>query len=211
MMFRAPTEKQTSHPFALSCRALCFAALMWTLGVAAAHAQTSAAPPGPANSASVRAPTLEDTYKLDVGDKLRVIVFGEADLSGEFQVDDGGFIRLPLIGQIRAAGLGLHDFEGSVKSALEEGYLKNARVSIEVVNYRPFYILGQVNKPGEYPFVNGMTVLNAVALAGGYTYRASESNIYVRRKGAAKEQQLPADQTTKVFPGDIVRIPERFF
>jgi polysaccharide export outer membrane protein len=159
----------------------------------------------------VRAPTLEDTYKLDVGDKLRVIVFGEADLSGEFQVDDGGFIRLPLIGQIRAAGLGLHDFEGSVKSALEEGYLKNARVSIEVVNYRPFYILGQVNKPGEYPFVNGMTVLNAVALAGGYTYRASESNIYVRRKGAAKEQQLPADQTTKVFPGDIVRIPERFF
>jgi polysaccharide export outer membrane protein len=82
---------------------------------------------------------------------------------------------------------------------------------VDVINYRPFYILGQVNKPGEYPYVNGMTVLNAVALAGGYTYRASESNIYIRRKGSDKEQSAPADQGTKVFPGDIIRIPERFF
>ena len=211
MRFRAKTENQTSILPGLAWRTLCLGALMWVSSDVTADAQANAATAGTANSHGVRAQTVEDTYKLDVGDKLRVIVFGEADLGGEFQVDDSGFIRLPLIGQIRAAGLGLHDFESSVKSALEEGYLKNAKVSIEVVNYRPFYILGQVNKPGEYPFVNGMSVLNAVALAGGYTYRASESNIYVRRKGAAKEQQLPADQTTMVFPGDIVRIPERFF
>ena len=153
----------------------------------------------------------EDPYKLDAGDKLRVIVFGEPDLGGEYEVDGSGFVRLPLIGQIPAAGLGLHEFETRVKSALEEGYLKNAKVSIEVINYRPFYILGQVNKPGEYPFVNGMSVLNAVALAGGYTYRANESNVYVRRKGAGEEQRAPADQTTKIYPGDIVRIAERFF
>jgi protein involved in polysaccharide export with SLBB domain len=212
MMFRAKTAILASSPPALAGRSLCLGVLMCALSFATAEAQANASPTGSANSGqALRAQTTEDTYKLDVGDKLRVIVFGETDLGGEFQVDDSGFIRLPLIGQIRAAGLGLHDFENSVTSALEEGYLKNPKVSIEVINYRPFYILGQVNKPGEYPFVNGMSVLNAVALAGGYTYRASESNIYVRRKGTDKEQQMPADQTTKVFPGDIVRIPERFF
>jgi polysaccharide export outer membrane protein len=209
MTLQAKMRDYSQRASSLVTRRFCVGALICALSFAGASAQEISPGPAPSGPARVQAP--DDTYKLDVGDKLRVIVFGETDLGGEYQVDDGGFIRLPLIGQIRAAGLGLHDFESSVKSALEEGYLKDAKVSIEVVNYRPFYILGQVNKPGEYPFVNGMSVLNAVALAGGYTYRANESNIYVRRKGRDKEQQLPANQTTKVFPGDIVRIPERFF
>jgi polysaccharide export outer membrane protein len=164
-----------------------------------------------AESAAPASQTSEDAYKLDAGDKLRVTVYGEPDLGGEYEVDGSGAVRLPLIGEIHAAGLGLHEFESGVKSALEQGYLKDAKVSAEVINYRPFYILGQVNKPGEYPYVNGMSVLNAVATAGGYTPRASESNVYIRRKGAAKEQEVPTDQTVKVYPGDIVRIPERFF
>jgi polysaccharide export outer membrane protein len=167
--------------------------------------------PAPAKAATAASSPLSEDYKLGEGDKLRVTVYGEMDLSGEFLVDDSGFVRLPLVGQIQASGLGLRDFEGKVKSALDAGYLKDARVSVDVINYRPFYILGQVNKPGEYPYVNGMTVLNAVALAGGYTYRASESSIYIRRKGTDKEQSARADQSTKVLPGDIIRIPERFF
>lgn len=150
-------------------------------------------------------------YKLDAGDRLRVIVFGEMDLSGEYEVDGSGLVRLPLIGQVKAAGLALGEFEGMVKSALDEGYLRNARVSVEVINYRPFYILGQVNKPGEYPYVNGMTVLSAVALAGGYTYRANESNVYLRRRGSEEQRMIPADQVTRVQPGDIITVRERFF
>jgi polysaccharide export outer membrane protein len=96
-------------------------------------------------------------------------------------------------------------------SVLQEGYLKDPRVSVEVMNFRPFYILGEVNMPGEYPFVSEMSVLNAVAKAGGYTYRANTSNVYIRRNGATKEEAAPADHTTKLAPGDIVRIRERFF
>lgn len=162
--------------------------------------------------ATVQAAQGEDpAYMLDAGDKVRVIVFGEMDLGGEYEVDGSGFVRLPLIGQIRAAGLEVHEFENSMKSALEKGYLKNARVSVEVINYRPFYILGQVNKPGEYPYVNGMSVLSAVALAGGYTYRANEWNVYIRRRGAEEQALAPADQVTKVQPGDIITVRERFF
>ena len=181
--------------------------IICALAFADASAQTAASISAPA----VSAPVADDSYKLDAGDKVRVIVFGEPDLGGEFEVDDSGYVRLPLIGQIRAAGIGLHQFEDKVKSALEAGYLKDAKVSIEVINYRPFYILGQVNKPGEYPFVNGMSVLTAIARAGGYTYRANESDIYIRRKGGNEEKRMPADPSTKVFPGDIVRVPERFF
>jgi polysaccharide export outer membrane protein len=153
----------------------------------------------------------EAAYKLDAGDRLRVIVFGEMDISGEYEVDGSGLIRLPLVGQVQAGGLALGEFEGKVKSALEGGYLRNARVSVEVINYRPFYILGQVNKPGEYAYVNGMTVLSAVALAGGYTYRANETTVYLRRRGAEVQRPVPADEAIRVQPGDIITVRERFF
>jgi protein involved in polysaccharide export with SLBB domain len=150
-------------------------------------------------------------YRLGTGDKVRVIVFGEDDLGGEFDVDGSGFVRLPLVGQVKAAGLSVHGFEGAVTEKLKAGYLKNPRVSVEITNYRPFYIIGEVNKPGEYPYVNNMSVLNAVALAGGYTYRAGESEVYVRRNGGKDEIKEQADGSAKILPGDIVRVPERFF
>jgi protein involved in polysaccharide export with SLBB domain len=169
-----------------------------------------AQPSGAATSTPLQMQSNND-YRLGSGDKLRVIVFGEDDLGGQYDVDGSGQVRLPLIGQVQAAGLTVHQFEAAVKTKLDEGYLKNARVSVEVTSYRPFYIIGEVNKPGEYPYVNGMSVLNAVALAGGYTYRADDSEVYIRRNGASEEQSAPADQTTKVNPGDIIRVPERFF
>lgn len=163
-------------------------------------------PPPAAPAASA-----ETTYHLGTGDKLRVIVYGEDDLGGAYDIDSSGMVRLPLVGQVQAAGLSVRQFEQEVKAKLDQGYLKDARVSVEVTNYRPFYILGEVNKPGEYAYVNGMSVLTAVALAGGYTYRANESEVYLRRNGGGDEQSVPADPTTKINPGDIVRVPERFF
>jgi len=176
---------------------------------------------GPANFAHAAGAPVSDSdigakpgtsaYRLDTGDKVKVIVYGEDDLSGEFDVDGSGFVRLPLIGQVRAAGLSLKDFESAIEAKLAVGYLVNPKVSVAVSNYRPFTILGEVNKPGEYPYENGMTVLNAVALGGGYTYRADKDEVYIRRKGSSAEIKLPADDRTSVYPGDTVRVDERIF
>jgi len=165
----------------------------------------------PAQATPAASPPEDSSYRLGTGDKVRLIVYDEPDLSGEFQVDSVGFIRLPLIGQVRALGLSVKEFENQVTERLTQGYLKDPKVSVEVTLYRPFYIIGEVNKPGEYPYVNGMNALNAVALAGGYTYRAKRSKIYIRHFGSTEESEAPADGSAKVAPGDIIRIPERYF
>ena len=114
----------------------------------------------PANSAATSGMPREtgnnESYRLGTGDKIKLTVFGQDDLGGEFTVDDQGFIRLPLIGQVKAAGLTILGFEDAVTAKLADGYLRDPRVSVQVVNYRPFYIIGEVNKPGEYPYENGM-------------------------------------------------------
>jgi protein involved in polysaccharide export with SLBB domain len=153
----------------------------------------------------------EMSYHLGTGDKIRVIVYGEDDLSGEFQVDENGDISVPMIGQIRASGLTGPQLEASIQTALADGYLNDPHVSVQVTQYRPFYIIGQVNRPGQYPYVTGMTALNAVALAGGYTDHAEDSDIYVRRYGENRERELPANATTRIYPGDVVRVPESTF
>jgi polysaccharide export outer membrane protein len=150
-------------------------------------------------------------YRLGTGDKVRVIVFDETDLGGEFQIDDGGYIRLPLVGQLKAAGNSPRDLETHIAAALADGYLNAPRVSVEVTEYRPFYIIGEVNKPGQYAYVNDMTALNAVALGGGYTGKASDSSVYIRHEGETEERQFPVDASTKIHPGDVVRVPQTAF
>jgi protein involved in polysaccharide export with SLBB domain len=156
-------------------------------------------------------PSTDESYVLGGGDKIRLSVFGETDLGGEFEIDGSGVVRLPLIGQVKAAGMTVHQFEDKLISMFEDGYLKDPRVSVEVINYRPFYIIGEVNKPGQYPYVSDMNALNAVALAGGYTAKADKSEIYIQRTGVNGEKDYPSNETTKIRPGDVVRIPERFF
>ena len=161
-------------------------------------------------SLTAQAQSTEDrVYKLGIGDRLRVIVFGEADLSGEFEIGSQGSINLPLIGEVGAAGDTITKLEEKVEAKLSEGYLVSPSVSIEVLNYRPFYILGEVNNPGSYPFVNGMSVLTAVALAGGYTYRAREDPVLLSRPG--DDSEIPVRPDTPLLPGDILRVDERFF
>lgn len=177
-----------------------------------AETRFAAAPANPVSVASVPGGPQDESYKLGSGDKLKLTVYGENDLGGEYLVDGAGQVQLPLLGQVPAAGMSVHDFETAVGSKfVSEGYLKDPRVSVEVENYRPFYIIGEVKSPGQYPYVNGMNALNAVAMAGGYTYRADDKDVYIRRDGGAKEQEAPADQTTRINPGDIIRIDERIF
>ena len=151
------------------------------------------------------------SYRLGPGDRLRVITFGEQNLTGEFVVNEIGSVSLPLIGEVHAGGLTLEQFSSAVTSALANGYLKNPRVSVEVLNYRPFYILGEVAKPGEYPFINGLTVTNAVATAGGFTYRANIHKVFVRGQRETREHPVPLTSTTLIHPGDTIRIAERLF
>ena len=150
-------------------------------------------------------------YRLGTGDKVRVTVFGEKDLSGDFDVNDQGMVALPLIGPTKLAGKSISEAETQITQSYGKDYLVNPRVNVEVLNYRPFFILGEVKNPGSYPYVNGMTVVNAVALAGGYTPRAKRDHIMVKRaaKPGAGEQEVSEDAA--ILPGDVIRVPERFF
>jgi polysaccharide export outer membrane protein len=150
-------------------------------------------------------------YKLGASDKIRVITFGEETLSGEFFVGGSGKVSLPLVGEVTAAGLTIPEFQKEVETALKQGYLKDPHVSVEVLTYRPFYILGEVQKPGEYPYSNGLTVLNAVATANGFTYRANTKKVFIKRADSSAEDEYPLTSTVPVAPGDTVRISERLF
>jgi polysaccharide export outer membrane protein len=151
------------------------------------------------------------SYKLGPGDALRVTVFRHLDLSGEFSLDGEGYFAMPLVGEILAGGRTARQLENEVEIALKSGgYLVDPQVSIEVLNYRPFYIIGEVNNPGSFEYVNGMTVINAVALAGGFTYRADQDDIVISR-GGSSGPEIEAAPDTKVLPGDIVEVQERFF
>lgn len=150
-------------------------------------------------------------YALGSGDKLRVTVFGHEDLSGEFSVGSTGNISLPLIGTVKAGGRTIPQLEKAIHDKLYPDYLKNPRVSVEVLNFRPFYIIGEVKKPGSYPFVSGMTVVNAVALAGGFTYRAKENDLLIKRANDPNGGKQKARQETLVMPGDVIVVPERWF
>ena len=150
-------------------------------------------------------------YRLGVADQIRVNVFGEENLSGEFVVDSAGTVSMPLIGEVAATGKTIREFQKDVEAALRDGYLNDPQVSAEVMNFRPYYILGEVAQSGEYPYSNGLTVLNAIATAGGFTYRANKKYIYIKRAGEQTEIRYPLTVSTPVQPGDTIRIAERLF
>jgi polysaccharide export outer membrane protein len=175
-------------------------------GASVSDAQVANAPPAPATAVSGA-----DDYRLGSADKVRVLVFGEDSLSGEFVVSGTGALSLPLIGNISVLGLTATEVQNAIAAALKEGYLRDPKVSVEVLNFRPFYILGEVNKPGEYPYTNGLTVFNAVARAEGFTYRADTRKVFLKHAAESAEHSMPLNTTTVVQPGDTIRIGERFF
>ncbi|WP_208978604.1 polysaccharide biosynthesis/export family protein [Pseudovibrio denitrificans] len=133
-------------------------------------------------------------------------------MSGEFVVDDQGNLDLPLVGDVAAKNKSLGELEDAIVVALKDGYLKDPRISLEVLNYRPFFIQGEIGKPGEYPYKNGLTLQDAVAIAGGYSYRANTKRVFIRKNG--NDYDIPVKLTgARVYiqPGDSIRVPERFF
>ena len=170
----------------------------------------ASAPLGGAGDGTAEDRVLDD-YRLGAGDKVRVTVFGEPSLTGEFQVSSAGKLSLPLVGDLQASDLTVAEFQRSVEVSLRNGYLLDPRVSAEVLTYRPFFILGEVGSPGTYPYAAGLTVLNAVATAGGFTYRANTGRVFIRRAGGSAEESFALTSRTRVAPGDTIRIGERLF
>ena len=153
---------------------------------------------------------LQRVYRLGIGDKLKITVYGEDNLSGAAEVNALGQVSLPLIGEMPAQGLALQEFRDSIARRLADGYIKNPKVTVEMTNYRPIYVHGEVKNGGEFQFKNGVSMRDAVAMAGGYTYRADQSYVYIGREGEPEVAvSMPAD--VPVLPGDNIRIPERFF
>lgn len=181
------------------------------LGLAAMAVTACQSTPAAAPVATPVTSAQPSEYTLSSGDAVRITVFGQEDLSGQFDVDGSGTFSMPLIGTIVAEGLTVPELEQTIAASLSDGYLVNPRVSAEVANYRPFYVLGEVRTPGEYPYSNGLTVLEAVASAGGFTYRARKNTIYVRSTDATAEEARPLTATTRVNPGDTLRVGERIF
>jgi len=153
----------------------------------------------------------DSAYRLGVGDKVQIDVFNQPDLTGEYTLDGTGRFTMHLIGKVDAADLTSTELEALLVSKLKPDYLVNPRVSVRMQNFRPFYIMGEVKNPSSYPYVNGMSYLTAVAIAGGYTYRGKKDWVYVIRGDDAEREELKLDVNEKVQPGDIIRVAERLF
>lgn len=150
-------------------------------------------------------------YTLASGDRLRIIVFGQDNLSNTYAVDGSGRISMPLIGFVEARGLTTAKLERSIEARLRQGYMREPRVTVEVEQYRPFFILGEVTTSGQYPFVNGMTVQTGVAIAGGFTPRAQRQQAELTRTVNGEPMSAVVPITYPVSPGDTIVIRERWF
>jgi len=157
-------------------------------------------------------PNEDETYRLSAGDQIRISVFGFDNMTNQYTVSDTGMISMPMLNNLQVQGKSTVEVETQVAAGLRERNLApNANVSVQIVQYRPFYILGEVQKPGQYPYVPGMTVLNAVSIAGGYTFRAERKTVAISRSAAQKSTKWQANPDSRLLPGDIVEVAETWF
>ena len=158
------------------------------------------------------AATFDDgPYTLDSGDKLRIVVFGQDALSNNYTVDAAGQVTLPLVGAVEARGLTTAQLGNAIAGRLKSGFVRDPSVAVEIETYRPFFVLGEVTYPGQYPYVPNMTVENAIAIAGGFTPRATRDKVTITRKvqGAPARYTLPLRDPLR--PGDTIEVSERWF
>ncbi|WP_426424803.1 polysaccharide biosynthesis/export family protein [Bradyrhizobium genosp. A] len=149
---------------------------------------------------------------LRPGDRIKITVYGEEALTGEYDVNPGGSVSMPLVGTIRAAGRSQVELGREIAASYRRGgFLQDPKVTVAVVQFRPFYVLGEASTPGEYPFRSGLTVHAAVAMAGGFTYRASKSVVLIRHLGDDIWKEYPLSEPVVIAPGDTIRVPERYF
>jgi len=197
----------------LSMRKSVYAAFLAT-AVAFLLAGCDVAPLGPGvdGSQPLVGPGAAGGIRLQPGDKLKVTVYGEEKLSGEYEIDPAGAVSLPLAGTLQAAGLTKPELERILTKKFSSArYINNPKVTVDIANFRPFFVLGEVEKPGQYPYISGLNVMSAIAVAGGNTYRASGSKVLIQRSGEEGLREYPLSSTIPVYPGDLVRVPERYF
>jgi polysaccharide export outer membrane protein len=161
--------------------------------------------------ATLPAAEAASVYQLDSGDRLRIVVFGQDGLSNSYVVDAAGNITMPLIGAVSARGASTSELARSVGARLRNGFIREPHVAIEIENYRPFFILGEVTYPGQYPYVPNMTVETAVAIAGGFTPRAYRWDVKVARNQGGQAYRMSVPPTYALRPGDTITIDERWF
>jgi polysaccharide export outer membrane protein len=177
------------------------------LGLSACGAMRPVSPASEISPADIAA-----QYRLGPGDQVRISVFDQPNVSGEFAVDGAGVIAFPLLGLVEGGGKTAGELAQLIADGLtENGYLVNPQVVVQVSQFRPYYIFGEVGEPGAYPYTTGLTVRNAVAAARGFTYRANTRRVYIQRAGENEERLYELTPATAVRPGDTIRIPERFF
>jgi protein involved in polysaccharide export with SLBB domain len=176
---------------------------------------------GCANTGDTGAATPEDLQAVKTaatavprfqgGEKIRITVYEEPSLSGEYDIDPNGVVSLPLAGTVRAVGLTQPEFEQELAKKFRSEYLKNPKVTVTILQYRPIYMVGEISKPGEMPYRPGLNVLTAMASAGGGTYRANRNYVLIQHDGETDMKQYPQTAATMVLPGDLIKIPERYF
>jgi len=173
----------------------------------------AAVPPGPyaGPRASYVAPAYDADYRLDAGDKLRIVVYGQEGLTNSYAVSASGAITMPLIGTVPARGLTPAQLARNITARLRNGYIREPYVAAEVETYRPFFILGEVAAPGQYPYVPNMTAESAVAIAGGYSPRATRDRVTITHPTAAGDVRVVVPPGTPINPGDTVVVGERWF
>ena len=157
------------------------------------------------------APAAAEAYRLGSGDRIRLTVFREPTLSGEFQIGAQGKLPLAVAGEIDVAGLTTEQVARATEAKLGDGFLRDPRVSVEVLSYRPYFILGEVAQAGQYPYIPGLTVTSAVATARGYTPRSQRTVVFIRRENEAAEIAYRATPDLRIYPGDTIRVAERWF
>jgi polysaccharide biosynthesis/export protein len=150
-------------------------------------------------------------YVLDSGDRLRIVVFGQDGLTNSYAVDASGNIDMPLVGAVAARGLTTDQLSARIAERLRDGYIREPHVAVEVEAYRPFFILGEVTQPGQYPYVANMTAETAVAIAGGFTPRASHKSVVLTRNYYGRQMRIGVPLSFPLRPGDTVSVQERWF
>ena len=165
----------------------------------------------PQNYGYASASPYQPSYTLDSGDKLRVVVFGQEGLTNSYIVDAGGNINMPLVGTLPARGVSTQQLASLITTRLKQGYVREPHVSVEIEAYRPFFILGEVNNPGQYPFVANMTAEKAVAIAGGFSPRASKSKVELTRNAPGQQVHGQVPLNYPLRPGDTIVVKERWF
>ena len=149
--------------------------------------------------------------RIQTGDRIKVTVYGEDSLNGVYDVDPSGNVTVPLAGTIRAAGRTKGELQREIAAKYKSGYLQDPKVTVDVVAFRPFYLMGEVEHPGEFPYRSDLNVLSAITIGGGLTYRASRSTVLIRHPGETIWKEYALAPTVIVGPGDLIRIPERYF